>query len=63
MDTDRTPRAGAYGGGRGPRGRGWVIAAFYVFAAIVLTGWAEGWWQNSPHATAPQPGLQQTTHG
>jgi hypothetical protein len=38
-----------------------VIAAFYIFAAVVFTGWAEGWWQNNPHATAPQPGLQH--HG
>ena len=63
MDTHLTPRSDTYDGRnlRGPRGRGWVVAAFYIFAAITLTGWATGWWQNNPHATAPQLGLQH--HG
>lgn len=61
MDAHLTPRTGDYAG-NGPRGRGWVIAGFYLFAAVVLTGWATGVWQNAPHAVAP-PVMQHSTHG
>jgi hypothetical protein len=61
MDTHLTPRSADYTG-NGPRGRVWVIAGFYMFAAVMLTGWATGWWQNAPHAVAP-PVMQHSTHG
>jgi len=37
----------------GPRGAGWVVAALYLFCALVLTSWAEGWGEEDYHAAAP----------
>ena len=47
--------------GHGPRGRGIVLAAFYLFAAVMFTGWVEGWWDHNPHVAAPA--TVQTNHG
>jgi len=48
---------------QGLRGAGWVLAAFYIFAAVVFTGWAEGWWQHTSHAAAPPAASQRASHG
>ena len=49
--------------GHGPRGRGIVLAAFYLFAAFMFTGWVEGWWDHNPHVAAPATVAPQTNHG
>jgi hypothetical protein len=45
-----------------PRGAIWVIAALYVFCAVVLVSWAEGWGDNNPQTAAP-PAPQHSIHG
>lgn len=46
----------------GVPGAGWVLGIFVVFAVIVLTGMAEGWWDNNRTvATAPAASHHTTT--
>jgi len=73
MTSDLLPRSGwaeseAQPGraeSQGPRGAGWVIAALYVFCAIVVASWFTGWGENSPQTAAPPPAQHQqhSTHG
>ena len=54
-------RPGQQGGVR-LRGSGWVIGIFYLFVAIVFSGWlVGGWWQN-PRAVAPPPQHEHPAH-
>jgi hypothetical protein len=46
---------------QGPRGAGWVIAALYIFCAVVLASWFGGWGENSPQTAAP-PAQHHSTH-
>jgi hypothetical protein len=47
---------------QGPRGAGWIIAALYIFSALVLASWAGGWGESNPQAAAP-PAPQHSIHG
>jgi hypothetical protein len=47
--------------GPGVRGAGWVIGLFFVFAVIVATGWAEGWWENNRNTAAAPAAAHHTT--
>jgi len=48
---------------QGPRGARWVIAALYVFSAVVIASWWGGWGENnnSPQAATP-PAQHHSTH-
>jgi hypothetical protein len=48
---------------QGPRGAGWVIAALYIFSAVVVFSWFSGWGDNSPQTAAPPVQHQHSTHG
>jgi hypothetical protein len=61
MINDDAPRA-SDGGGSGPKGAGWVIGLFFIFAVIVATGWAEGWWDNN-RTTAAAPATSAASAG
>jgi hypothetical protein len=50
-------------GPRRLRGAVWVIAALYIFCALVFTSWAEGWGENNPQAAAPPAAPQHSIHG
>src|SRR5262245_34469708 len=58
-DSESQPSTG--GVPPGLPGAGWVLAAFLVFAAVVFTGWAEGWWAHNSSAAAPAPSHHTTT--
>ena len=47
----------------GPPGRGWVLGAFLLFAAVMFTGWSAGWWTQSYAAMAAAPSAHHTTMG
>ncbi len=47
---------------RGPRGAGWLVAALYVFCAVVFASWFGGWGENSPQTADPPPQHQHSTH-
>lgn len=47
---------------RGPRGAVWVVAAVYLFSALVFASWIEGWGDNAPQTAAPPPQHQHSTH-
>ena len=46
----------------GVPGAGWFIAAFSVFAVVVLTGWDQGWWETN-HKIAAAPSHHTTGSG
>jgi hypothetical protein len=49
--------------GRRARGAGWVIAALYVFCALVVVSWFGPWANNDRSETAaPPPQHQHSTH-
>ena len=45
MDHQPQPAPGNVEEGEGPRGARWVVGILYVFMAVVLAGWAGGWWE------------------
>jgi hypothetical protein len=47
----------------GPRGAGWVIAALYIFSAVVVVSWFTGWGDDRPQTAAPPVQHQHSTHG
>lgn len=47
---------------RGPRGAVWVIAALYLFCALVFAGWLGGWDENGPRTADPPPQHQHSIH-
>lgn len=72
MASDFLPRSGwseseaqpVESASQGPRGAGWVIAALYIFSAVVIVSWLGGWGENSPQTAAPPTTQHQhSTHG
>jgi len=45
----------------GVPGAGWLVAAFFVFAIVVFTGWDQGWWDTSHNNVAAAPSHHTTT--
>ncbi len=44
----------------GVPGAGWLVAAFFVFAVVIFTGWSQGWWEHN-YTTAAGPAQHRTT--
>jgi hypothetical protein len=71
MTSDLLPRSGwdesqAQSGGsekRGPRGAGWVIAALYIFSAIVFATWFGPWGDDNRQVADPPQQHQHSIHG
>jgi len=61
--SDWNEREAAQSEKRGPRGAGWVIAALYVFSAVVVASWFGPWADDSAQTAAPPVQHQHSTHG
>jgi hypothetical protein len=48
---------------QGPRGAGWLIAALYIFSAVVFASWFAPWGADSAQTAAPPPQHQHSIHG
>lgn len=50
MDHQPQPAPGNVEEGEGPLGARWFVGILYVFMAVVLAGWAGGWWDRGSGA-------------
>jgi hypothetical protein len=46
----------------GVPGAGWFICAIFVFSAVMLAGWEQGWWETG-RTTAAAPTASHHTTG
>ncbi len=46
----------------GAPGAGWLIAAVYIFSALVFAAYLEGWGEKNPHTASP-PAAHHTNAG
>lgn len=50
MDHQPRPAPGNVEEGGGPRGARWFVGILYIVMAVVLAGWAGGWWDRGSGA-------------
>jgi hypothetical protein len=60
-DWNQSETQAGQSGSRGPRGAVWVIAALYVFSAIVFASWFGPWADDSAQTAAPPAQHQHST--